>query len=46
MEKQLQEGWQCPVCKKILAPTVKMCKKCSKKESSSNDSDTKTFLVD
>jgi len=23
-------GWVCPVCHKVFAPTVKMCKKCSK----------------
>lgn len=33
----IPQGWQCPVCKKILAPKEKMCKKCSKNESKEDD---------
>jgi uncharacterized OB-fold protein len=31
-------GWQCPVCKRILAPSEKQCKKCNKQESKQQDS--------
>lgn len=27
---ELNEGWVCPSCKKVFAPSIKMCKKCSK----------------
>lgn len=26
------EGWVCPVCRTVYAPTVKVCKKCTKTE--------------
>ena len=42
----IKEGWKCPVCKKIFAPTQKMCKKCSKVESTNNPGDSKIFLQD
>jgi uncharacterized OB-fold protein len=42
----IKEGWKCPVCKKVFAPTQKMCKKCSKVESTNNPEDSKIFLQD
>ena len=41
----IQEGWKCPVCKKIFAPTQKMCKKCSKVESTNNPGDSKDIIM-
>ncbi len=30
MAEELQQGWVCPMCKTVFAPTKKMCKPCSK----------------
>ncbi len=39
-KKSLDKGWICPVCEKVLAPRVNMCKKCSKTESKEDDGKT------
>jgi len=31
-EKYLNEGWKCPVCKKVYSPSVKSCEECSMAE--------------
>ena len=31
-DKPIEQGWQCPVCKTVLAPSVKTCKKCTANE--------------
>ena len=45
MAEELQEGWVCPICKTVFAPTKKMCKPCSKDLKEQNN-DTKQFIQD
>jgi len=32
-QNSIQQGWQCPVCKKVYAPSTPMCFDCPQKES-------------
>ncbi len=32
LDLTVQQGWQCPVCKRIYSPSVDMCKYCGNKE--------------
>ena len=32
----IQQGWQCPVCKRVYAPWVSSCDKCGRDEAKNN----------
>ena len=40
-----QQGWQCPVCKRVYSPMTSMCLYCGKQETVSAETNTKDFAT-
>lgn len=43
---QAQQGWQCPVCKKIYAPNIPECLHCNNVETELKTTAGKTLTID
>lgn len=41
LQTLVQQGWQCPLCKKIYAPHIPECYSCNNRESTITTSNTK-----
>ena len=41
-----QQGWQCPVCKKIYAPNIPECLHCNNVEAELNTTDGEGLTID
>ena len=37
IDMPVQQGWQCPICKRVYSPFTPMCYYCGKKDTSSDD---------
>lgn len=43
---QAQQGWQCPVCKKIYAPNIPECLHCNNVETELKITDSEGITID
>lgn len=43
---QAQQGWQCPICKKIYAPNISECLHCNNVETELKTTDNEGITID